>query len=829
MRARTPVFRVAMVFALALLMALPSAAAKSSDQNGNGGNSEHVGCQGDGWGYGLHTGKASFTNNTTVPVGMTLSCLLDLLGLNQSGNATVSASGGSASVAVTSILVPFESPQSNFTATLEFFVSGPYQPRPSTTTQTGILQTAALAGKAFTITTYNLSVNDRDLVNDSVEAIDASINSMASQTIVTGPVGQIICFPGHCGGGGGGGGGGSGGGGLSVSMCLIPSGTNQGCALNNALSLGVAPVDVLFGSTVSGGTYPYTYTWNFGDSNPSSSAVGDHVFANPNTHAVSLTVSDSAGHTASAFGSVYAAPMPSAPITISGNVQVVTCLGSSRINGFVVDGVAQTPASVCPGGVATQGIAGLNIWVWWRHQGHDDTYQYAPFTFGKQAGQSGFTAWSMFTIECATTDSNGDFSLNTVNAPYTGGASDPHTWVQPYGISAPDGARYSYVIQVDPYNPGVNLPPPGCQSMYPSANAQSPLQQSDSESLFTSFEGGYAGSVLQTTDTGEWPMLLKGPSAFFDDPGYEQSIVSCSGVPPKCYNVPTWTQEGWLTVMGGSGTVSSSSSTGLQASLNLGVGLYGVSWGGTYQLSSNSVVLNYPIFSGSSGIGGRSPSQCIDNGVWSGNAGQSVGVCASTMMFLETFWSNFDQFSNSTTSGATNGEYTGLVGTLLQPTVYGGGSNPNAQIEFGAESPLTADPDGFTAGYSQALPAAGYQPTTSGCNMYRSTAAGYSVFQIQPASQGGPQNSGCGLSSTTTTTESTTLQLTVGFSIPVGAGSISLFNVGDSWSWTYNAQSMEGWLFDQYNPYDATICFGLFVDSSPSASFGAIHAWPAAC
>jgi PKD repeat protein len=51
---------------------------------------------------------------------------------------------------------------------------------------------------------------------------------------------------------------------------------------------------VTFTATVNGGTPPYSYAWIFGDAGVGSLAIVQHVYANPGTYNVTLTVSDSA-------------------------------------------------------------------------------------------------------------------------------------------------------------------------------------------------------------------------------------------------------------------------------------------------------------------------------------------------------------------------------------------------------------------------------------------------------------------------------------------------------------------------------------------------------
>jgi|GEM_PF-6828948 len=61
---------------------------------------------------------------------------------------------------------------------------------------------------------------------------------------------------------------------------------------------GIAPLTVQFNSTVSGGVQPYYYSWDFDDSSTSAVSNPIHTFNLPGTYTVVLTVTDSAGNTA---------------------------------------------------------------------------------------------------------------------------------------------------------------------------------------------------------------------------------------------------------------------------------------------------------------------------------------------------------------------------------------------------------------------------------------------------------------------------------------------------------------------------------------------------
>jgi PKD repeat protein len=113
---------------------------------------------------------------------------------------------------------------------------------------------------------------------------------------------------------------------------------------------GVAPLAVSFTGSASGGTGPYTYYWGFGDGGNAVTASASHTYTAAGTYTASLTVNDSASHTA-----------VSTPITIS-----VTTAG---------------PLSVTAAGSPTTGTAPLSVGFTSTVTGGNPGYTYA-WTFG---------------------------------------------------------------------------------------------------------------------------------------------------------------------------------------------------------------------------------------------------------------------------------------------------------------------------------------------------------------------------------------------------------------------------------------------------------------
>ena len=72
-----------------------------------------------------------------------------------------------------------------------------------------------------------------------------------------------------------------------------------------------------FTASVSGGTSPYTFNWNFGDGTTASGNPVNHSFNMPGTYTVTVTVADANAKTATATASILVNP-PTLAVTISG-------------------------------------------------------------------------------------------------------------------------------------------------------------------------------------------------------------------------------------------------------------------------------------------------------------------------------------------------------------------------------------------------------------------------------------------------------------------------------------------------------------------------------
>ncbi len=71
---------------------------------------------------------------------------------------------------------------------------------------------------------------------------------------------------------------------------------------------GAAPLAVYFTGSASGGTPPYTYSWNFGDTTTSSQQNPTHTYTAAGTYTATLTVRDAASATATASKTITVTP-----------------------------------------------------------------------------------------------------------------------------------------------------------------------------------------------------------------------------------------------------------------------------------------------------------------------------------------------------------------------------------------------------------------------------------------------------------------------------------------------------------------------------------------
>ena len=111
---------------------------------------------------------------------------------------------------------------------------------------------------------------------------------------------------------------------------LVGPATATLSALASALpSLANASQAVSFLSGATGGTPPYSFTWNFGDGGTGSGPAPNHVYSIPGSYLTQLTVTDAAGHTATTLVSVRVIAPSVDPYEPNISLQAIAAFGPS--------------------------------------------------------------------------------------------------------------------------------------------------------------------------------------------------------------------------------------------------------------------------------------------------------------------------------------------------------------------------------------------------------------------------------------------------------------------------------------------------------------------
>ena len=103
----------------------------------------------------------------------------------------------------------------------------------------------------------------------------------------------------------------------TITVTSPPPPPSLTASFTESLSNSVVGQTVSFTGSASGGTAPYNYAWNFGDSSTGSGSSASHVYQTAGVYTVVLTVTDVAGHVASATNTVTVTLPLSASFTYS--------------------------------------------------------------------------------------------------------------------------------------------------------------------------------------------------------------------------------------------------------------------------------------------------------------------------------------------------------------------------------------------------------------------------------------------------------------------------------------------------------------------------------
>ncbi len=103
----------------------------------------------------------------------------------------------------------------------------------------------------------------------------------------------------------------------TITVTSPPPPPSLTASFTESLSNSVVGQTVSFTGSASGGTTPYNYAWNFGDSSTGSGSSASHIYQTAGVYTVVLTVTDAAGHVASATNTVTVTLPLSASFTYS--------------------------------------------------------------------------------------------------------------------------------------------------------------------------------------------------------------------------------------------------------------------------------------------------------------------------------------------------------------------------------------------------------------------------------------------------------------------------------------------------------------------------------
>jgi PKD repeat protein len=189
----------------------------------------------------------------------------------------------------------------------------------------------------------------------------------------------------------------------TVSLAVNAAGTLTVGSIQDTVSSGT----YTFSVSVSGGTPPYTYAWNFGDGGTATSASPQHSYSKAAGYNVSVVVTDSAKNTKSVYSNIQ--------VTQTGGLVIGTIVYTQP-----TDGTFDFSLSPAPSGGTTP-----YSYSWSFGDGGTSTSASPTYTYSNTG---------TFTVSVTVTDSAKNSKTATLNLPVTaiasnGGGNNNSTWL----------------------------------------------------------------------------------------------------------------------------------------------------------------------------------------------------------------------------------------------------------------------------------------------------------------------------------------------------------------------------------------------------------------